>query len=313
MIASPLGLRLIIGAVGEKERDFDFLASIELLILDQTEIFFAQNWDHLLHTLDHLHLQPQTARNTDFSRVRSWSLNGWSRFYRQTVLFASHQLPEFRSLFSNRCRNHRGKSRIVNPIAVGSIRNVFVQIPQVFHRIDVSSLESSFDKRFNHFVTTILPQYRQTSTMAHCLVYVPSYFDYVRIRNHFKKETVNFVQICEYTKDEKIARARDMFFHSSAHFMLYSERAHFFRRTRIKGVRHIIFYQPPNFPRFYPEMINQMQEANQNKRDGGANSMTVTVLYSKYDVVQVAEIVGSEKAGKMIKSDKVTHMFMTGD
>lgn len=131
LIASPLGLRMIIGAPGDKERDYDFLASIELLILDQADLFLAQNWDHLLHVLDHLHLQPKSARNTDFSRVRPWCLNGWARFYRQTLLFTSHELPEFRSLFNSRCANYRGKIRVANPIISGSIRHVAVQIPQV--------------------------------------------------------------------------------------------------------------------------------------------------------------------------------------
>lgn len=63
----------------------------------------------------------------------------------------------------------------------------------------MTSIQSSFDERFNHFLNTILPQYK-SSSMAHCLIYVPSYFDFVRIRNNFKKESVNFVQICEYTK-----------------------------------------------------------------------------------------------------------------
>lgn len=199
LIVSPLGLRMIVGAPGDKERDYDFLASIELLILDQADVFLAQNWDHVLHVLDHLHLQPQSARNTDFSRVRSWCLNGWSRFYRQTLLFTSHELPEFRSLFNTRLSNYRGKVRIANPIESGSIRHVAVQIPQVFHRVDVSSIQSSFDQRFEHFVNQILPQFKP-ATMAHCLVFIPSYFDFVRIRNYFKRETLNFVQICEYTK-----------------------------------------------------------------------------------------------------------------
>lgn len=104
-----------------------------------------------------------------------------------------------------------------------------------------------------------------------------------------------------------------MFFHSGAHFMLYTERAHFFRRARVKGIRHLIMYQPPTFPHFYPEMVNLMQEVNQNPRTGGESSMTVTVLYTKYDMLQVASIVGSERAEKMASSEKTTHMFMTED
>lgn len=199
LLVSPLGLRMIIGAPGDKDRDYDFLASIEVLILDQADIFLAQNWDHLLHILDHLHLQPQSARNTDFSRVRSWCLNGWSRFYRQTLLFASHELAEFRSLFNSRCSNYRGKVRSSNPIESGSIKHVTVQIPQTFHRIDVTSIQSSFDQRSDYFINTILPQFKAASK-AHCLILMPSYFDFVRVRNYFKKETLSFTQICEYTK-----------------------------------------------------------------------------------------------------------------
>ena len=313
LIASPLGLRLIIGAPGEKDREYDFLASVELLILDQMELFVAQNWDHLVYMFDHLHLQPQSRQNTDFSRVRSWCLNGWSKFYRQTLLFSSHDLPEFRSLFNNRCRNYRGKVRTANPILLGSIRHVLLPLPQIFHRIEVKSIETSFDTRFQYFINTILPQFK-SATMAHCMIYVPSYFDYIRIRNYLKKEELNFTQICEYTKDNKISRARTLFYHGGAHFMLYSERAHFFRRTRVKGIRHIIMYQPPVWSHFYPEMINLMHETNQNPRDVIVrNSMTVTVLYTKYDLLQMSAIVGSENVAKMIQTKKQTHMFKNED
>lgn len=313
LIASPLGLRLIIGAPGEKDREYDFLASIELLILDQMELFLAQNWDHLLYLFDHLHLQPQSRQNTDFARVRSWCLNGWSKFYRQTLLFSSYDLPEFRSLLNNRCRNYCGKVRTANVVQRGSIRHVIMEVPQAFHRIDVKSLESSFDVRFEYFTNTILPQFK-SATLAHCMIYVPSYFDYVRIRNYLKKEEMNFTQICEYTKDNKISRARTLFYHGGAHFILYSERAHFFRRIRVKGVRHIIMYQPPMWNNFYPEMINLMQEVNQNPRDDIVkNSMSVTVLYTKYDILQLSAIVGHDNVAKMLASKKLTHMFMNNE
>lgn len=47
IIASPLGLRTVIGAEGDKKRDFDFLSSLEVIIMDQTQQFLMQNWDHI--------------------------------------------------------------------------------------------------------------------------------------------------------------------------------------------------------------------------------------------------------------------------
>jgi Protein of unknown function (DUF1253). len=42
IVASPLGLRVIVGADGEEGRDFDFLTSVEILVLDQADIFLMQ-------------------------------------------------------------------------------------------------------------------------------------------------------------------------------------------------------------------------------------------------------------------------------
>lgn len=199
VIASPLGLRQTIGADGEPERDYDFLASIELLVLDQTDIFMMQNWDHVLHVLRHLHLQPKNSHGTDFTRVRTWSLNGWARFYRQTLIFSSCNLPEINAVFNKNCFNYAGKAKLIDAVAHGSIRQVFVQLPHVFHRFEAGSAAQVMDARFEFFVHKILPR-QKDPLMKQTLVFVSNYFDYVRLRNYFKREDISFVQICEYSK-----------------------------------------------------------------------------------------------------------------
>lgn len=49
-----------------------------------------------------------------------------------------------------------------------------------------------------------------------------------------------------------------------------------------------------------------------NRKVGSLTNMTVTVIYSKYDVLQLAAIVGTERAAKMVQSDRDVHMLVTG-
>ncbi|XP_066149415.1 U3 small nucleolar RNA-associated protein 25 homolog [Euwallacea fornicatus] len=310
IVASPLGLRTIIGAPGESDRDFDFLASIELLILDQTDVFFMQNWFHVLHLFEHLHLKPKELHGTDVSRVRQWSLNLCAKYYRQTLVFSSIMLPHLEALFARQCWNYAGKVKVANKVERGSVNGVYVQMQHVFRKFSAGNGVEMVEKRFEFFVQKVLPAQRD-SGMRQTLIYVPSYYDYVRLRNYFKSEDLSFVQICEYSKDSKVARARDMFYHGDAHFLLYTERYHFYHRIKLKGVRHLIFYQPPTYPHFYSEMCNLMQEYNMNKKVGSMDNMSVTVIYTKLDLLQLAPIVGTERAVRVTESDRDVHMFLT--
>ena len=65
-----------------------------------------------------------------------------------------------------------------------------------------------FCEHFAHFLLTgiswrilfddqVLPQHKEKD-MKQTLIYIPDYFDFVRIRNYFKRETMSFAHINEW-------------------------------------------------------------------------------------------------------------------
>uniref|UniRef100_A0AAY4A9W1 U3 small nucleolar RNA-associated protein 25 homolog n=1 Tax=Denticeps clupeoides TaxID=299321 RepID=A0AAY4A9W1_9TELE len=308
IIASPLGLRTLLGVDGESKRDFDFLSSIEILVLDQADVFFMQNWEHVLHVMKHMNLQPLDSHGVDFSRVRMWNLNNWAKHYRQTLVFSAIQDPQINNILTKHCFNYRGQVATKNLPKTGSICQVLVQLPHVFQMFNSDSFMDQ-DARFQFFVDKVLPQYKD-SVMSHTFIYVPSYFDFVRIRNYLKKEDVNFTSISEYSNRSEVYKARHFFQKGDKQFLLFSERFHFYKRYTIKGIRNLIFYGLPTYAHFYSEVCNMLQTGTDGR---DSSSWTCTVLYSRYDAHKLAAVTGAERAAQMLQSKKPVHLFVTGE
>ncbi|XP_046847706.1 U3 small nucleolar RNA-associated protein 25 homolog isoform X2 [Xenia sp. Carnegie-2017] len=310
IIASPVGLRSIIGANGEKRRDYDFLSSIEVLIMDQVDVFLMQNWEHVQHIFEHLHLQPKDSHDVDFSRVRMWNLNGWSKYYRQTILFSSFASPEMNFIFNKECLNYAGKTKVFPENQAGSVCEVVAQIPQVYHKVIVENHKCQAEKRFMFLVNKIFPDLKSGGGISsHTAIFISSYFDFVRIRNYLKKQEVNFLQLSEYTSRANITKSRNEFFQGKTALLLFTERFYFYYRYRIRGIKNIVFYELPSYSQFYPEIVNYM-DTTLKERD--INASNCTVLYSKFDVNRLSAIVGTLRCQKMIASEQSVHMFVSG-
>ncbi|XP_016120688.1 digestive organ expansion factor-like, partial [Sinocyclocheilus grahami] len=104
--------------------------------------------------------------------------------------------------------------------------------PDDYHAVFSGNTDDHFrivlSFRFQFFVDKILPQYRD-SVMSHTFIYVPSYFDFVRLRNYLKKEDVSFASVSEYSQRSEVSRARHYFQKGEKQFMLFSERFHFYK------------------------------------------------------------------------------------
>lgn len=309
IIASPLGLRTIIGNDDDKKRDTDFLSSLEIVIIDNADVLMMQNWDHVQTILNNLHILPKESHDTDFSRVRSWFLDGLAKYYCQKIVFSSVRSPLINSIFNKLCLNFSGKIQIKQVPQIGAICNIGFQLGQVFHRINCDSPIDLPNARFDFFINKLLPQFKD-EMKSHTLIFIPSYFDFVKVRNYFKKTDIKSTSISEYSDKKQIERSRYSFYHGRVHFMLITERFHFYKRYRIRGIDNLIFYELPEYPKYYSDFCNFLQDPKRIQNEG-QSSFSSTIIYSKYDAHKLACVVGYERATHMINSDKSVHMFMT--
>jgi len=313
IVASPLGLRTCIGEKGEAHYEHDFLSSIEILVVDHADVALMQNWEHVLHIIQKMHLQPKESHDVDFSRVRNWALDGHSKYYCQSIVLSSINSPQVSSLLTKYCFNHRGLAVISRVNVKGSICSIPSHTPQIFHRLDASTFVSVADKRFEFFVQNILKKIKE-SKATHTLVYIPQYYDFVRVRNHMRREMKSgagpkFAHICEYTDPKVVGKSRRSFVTGKARILLYTERYHFYHRPYIRGITQIVFYELPTFPHFYSELCNMMYRG---KTSSALNPPSATVIYSRFDSIKLASIVGDARCDELRRSQKSVHMFVTG-
>ncbi|CCC10131.1 unnamed protein product [Sordaria macrospora k-hell] len=297
IFASPLGLRMAIGSEEEKKKlDYDFLSSIELVIVDQADALLMQNWEHVEFIFEHLNLQPRDAHGCDFSRVRPWYLDDQAKYFRQTVIFSAFNTPELAELQRLHCHNWAGKARL-HPEYPGVIQYLGVKTRQTFSRFDAGSIAADPDARFAYFTKAIVPTLvKRAKDAAGTLIFIPSYLDFVRVRNYFANNpdvaSVTFGNISEYADTPEASRARSHFLTGRHRVLLYTERAHHFRRYAIKGVKRVIF--------------TKSEQSLMLEHGLG----TVKVMFSKYDIMKLERIVGTKRAGKMITEQGDTFDFV---
>lgn len=298
IFASPIGLQLILENPDKKKRQTDFVSSIEMLIVDQAHAIELQNWDHVLTILKYLNKIPREMHDTDFSRVRMWSIEDQAKFFTQSLIFTEYNTPNVNNLIS-RSMNMFGKYRFRSIVSTkeSAMFKVGLKIKQIFNRFESSSPMDEPDERFNHFKSVIVPTLsKQIGHEDGYLLYIPQYTDFLRVKNYMKSKTsLMFCDVNEYSEQKDLGRARALFQQGRRKILLYTERLHHYRRFDLKGVKNILMYGVPNNPIFYTEVVSSIGRSVYDEI-ADLNISSVRVLYSKWDALALERVVGSERA-----------------
>jgi U3 small nucleolar RNA-associated protein 25 len=302
-------LQALLISLRGKKKDYDYLSSIEIVVVDQTDALLMQNWDHVTFVMQHLNLSPKEAHGCDFSRVRMWYLDDNAKHLRQTIVLSSFITPEINSLFSKYMMNVSGKIKYQANYD-GSMLTTGLPLKQTFARYHSSNIQSDPDTRFKFFTSTVVPwmlrQPRPAEGGLGILIFIPSYFDFVRVKNYFQTSpTVSSLSFATVTENKSPAepetrRARSHFLTGKSSVMLYTGRAHHFYRYMMKGVKSVVMYQLPDNPLFYREIVAGFLGASVTTGRISGEEGSVRAMFSKWDALRLERIVGTERLRTML-------------
>eukprot|EP00871_Galdieria_phlegrea_P002286 jgi/Galph1/3058/GphlegSOOS_G1741.1 len=302
IIGSPLGIRRLIEGKDEsevsKKSGADFLSNIEICIVEAADVMDMQNWDHVQFVFERLNQLPKTLHGADISRISQRALDGTTKFYRQSIFVTNYVHSNLLALFRKYCCNIEGKVRnilshpgvLFQPVDKTQVRHCFERLKQT-----PNILESS-RQRLTYFQQKLFSRLFFPSYKMQTLIFIPSYFDYVQIRNFCynkqKAGELTFGTFCEYSTDSHILAEKKALVESR--FCFNDREILFYRRETIPEISCILFYQAPEHAHFYEELVRSLKTSEQIP--------TVHILYDSFDYFPLERIVGTTFCKELMKN-----------
>lgn len=281
----------------DQEEDVDFLSSIEILIMDEADVFHTQNWQHLEDVCRGLNRRPKVLRKgMDLARVYSHLLPSKAKPQRQTLVFSAFPDAQLHALVARERRN--ALAVVVRPQSyVGASLFCETGLVQRFRQVE------SGEARFDHFANQVISKLLDNE-QGQTLLFVPDYLEFVRIRNAFKQQAARrqprggdktkkqrtslFECISEYSSASKVARAKSLFFHNKTRVLIVTERLQYYYRYRIRGIGRLVMYAPPQHAHFYTELCLLTRDE-------------AVTFYTPLEALELERVLGTARARKALR------------
>ncbi|VTZ69511.1 U3 small nucleolar RNA-associated protein 25, putative [Plasmodium chabaudi chabaudi] len=283
----------------KKLYEYDFLSSIEVLVIDQIDIILMQNILTLKNVLNFINKPLLKWRNANINRIAKYAVDGYIKNYRQTIITSSIIDTNFISLIQL-SNNYRSFLKLFikndDDTILLSIRNMF-KINQYFKKIecdDILKIEECIIDFFSTNVIEILTNIKQL------IICIPTYIEYIRLYEILKKNDISFKGVNEYTTEKKRIKIQKLFKFEKVNILLVTSRLIYYERCTFKNANHVIFFSPPKFQFMYFELIKNITTNTPN-----ASSMC---YYTKYHTYELERIVGQKRAIHLMreKPGKIT-------
>ena len=339
-----MGLRLVTGQDGEKEnrREYDFLSSIQIVILDQAETFLYQNMEHLEEVLKSTNKMPKSLDIlNDINRIQDIYLERIGKNFRQSIVIQNFRSQDLDFVTKQFCNVNYAGSVEINKFYPNNLLHelsVAKNIRITMRKLNTDSLELVDETRFIFF-TKKLWQKLYENLGEYTIVVASTYFEFVRLRNFLKIKNASVAYISEYSSDQDCQRNRSYYETGNKKILLISERALFFQIVKLRYARNLIFYSLPESHKVFEELINLNEEsgakfiikARRNRRKKRrentgeeldepteaeekrlvSGESVIFGLFSVFDNLKLERLVGTNAFGKIIHNKtKETFQFM---
>jgi len=338
IIASPLGLRMITGQDGEQEnrREYDFLSSVQIVILDQAETFLYQNTEHLEEVLKSTNKVPKTLDIlNDITRIQDIYLEKLGRNFRQSIVLQEFRSTDIDFVVKSYCSTNYAGCIEMNRIYTRNIlkeHSLSKNIKITLRRLNTDSLELVDETRYTFFTKKLWKKLYENLGF-YTIVVASSYFEFVRLRSFMKDKNASVAYICEYSSESDCQRNRALYEAGKKKFMLITERALFFQIVKLRYARNLIFYSLPDCTRVLEDLIVlntekgakfvlTIRKGQRKKGDDGDNTVdeekklvsgesVIFGLFSIFDELKLERLVGTDRYRQIIyNKTKDTFQFM---
>ncbi|CRG99603.1 conserved protein, unknown function [Plasmodium relictum] len=275
----------------KKLYEYDFLSSIEILIIDQIDTILMQNLLILKNVLNFINKPLLRWGNANINRIPKYIINGFLKNYRQTIISSSILDTNFISLIQS-ADNFRSYLKLF----IKNDDNILLQvrdlnINQYFKKIECDSILKIEESIIDFISTNVIDI---LSNINQLIIFLPTYIEYIRIYEILKKNDITFKGINEYTDEKKRIKILKLFKFKRINILLITGRLMFYERCTFKGANNVIFFSPPKFIFMYYELIKDLTK--------NSNSSSIC-YYTKYHTYELERIVGQSRALQLIKEN----------